>query len=179
MAAFGEKGERHPHVVLYRELESFGEKGQPVVLRVHSECMTGDVFSSMRCDCGAQLHASLGHFKEQGGLLIYLRQEGRGIGLVEKLKAYNLQEGGMDTFEANRALGHGEDERSYRDVAVILKHLGVSRVMLMTNNPAKEEALRRLGVEVAGRVPVVVGMHPENEEYFRAKREITGHWLPE
>lgn len=178
MSAFGEEGDHQPHVVLFRGLDELKAQGRPVLLRIHSECMTGDVFASNRCDCGQQLHMALHHFKEHGGMLIYLRQEGRGIGLVEKLRAYNLQEGGMDTFEANVALGHGEDDRLYGDAVAILKHFGLDRVRLMTNNPLKEQALSDMGIEVTECVPVVVPEHPDNEAYFRAKREIAGHRIP-
>jgi GTP cyclohydrolase II len=139
--------------------------------------MTGDVFASLRCDCGAQLDAALAHIGEHGGLLIYLRQEGRGIGLVEKLKAYNLQEEGLDTFAANAALGHPEDGRDYQPAAEILKTLGIARVQLMTNNPEKVQGLISCGVEVVDRLPIEVGKHPENDAYLRAKRLLSGHFL--
>ena len=177
VSAFGEEGDRTPHVVLHRGIEATLESGSPLAVRIHSECMTGDVFASRRCDCGPQLHTALRHFKEHGGMLIYLRQEGRGIGLVEKLKAYNLQEGGMNTFEANVAMGHEEDARDYADAAEILGHYGVREIELLTNNPKKVEAMRGHGITVARRMPVVVPTNPHNAEYMKAKEEITGHFL--
>ncbi len=177
ISAFGLEGDRTPHVVLHREVREAVEAGAHVPVRIHSECMTGDIFASKRCDCGAQLHAALQHFKEEGGMLIYLRQEGRGIGLVEKLKAYNLQDEGMNTFEANVARGHREDERDYADAAAILKHFGVKRIHLLTNNPEKERAMLTHGIAVERRVPVIMPTNPHNEDYMRAKEEITGHIL--
>mgnify|MGYP006146621127 FL=1 len=172
--AFGEAGDRFPHVVLRGERSPASDV---VDVRIHSECMTGDVFASLRCDCGAQLDAALAHIGEHGGLLIYLRQEGRGIGLVEKLKAYNLQEEGLDTFAANAALGHPEDGRDYQPAAEILKTLGIARVQLMTNNPEKVQGLISCGVEVVDRLPIEVGKHPENDAYLKAKRLLSGHFL--
>ena len=172
--AYGEEGDRYQHVVLHRNLEKL--KPGRVPLRIHSECMTGDLFGSRRCDCGAQLVAALDHFKQHGGILIYLRQEGRGIGLVEKLRAYNLQDEGMDTFEANVARGHAEDAREYDAAVAILKQLGVESVGLLTNNPEKVKALEIAGLEV-DRIPVSVGAHQDNAAYLKAKADITGHWL--
>jgi len=166
-----------PHVVLERGVSDALEQGNPIPVRIHSECMTGDVFASRRCDCGEQLQFSLEHFKENGGLLIYLRQEGRGIGLVEKLRAYNLQDEGLNTFEANVARGHGEDERDYAAALEILGHFSVARIRLMTNNPLKEEALVAGGIEVVERIPVTVRRNAENAAYLKAKEEITGHFL--
>lgn len=173
--AFGNEGDRFPHVVLHRGL---GDKktGEPVNVRVHSECMTGDVFASSRCDCGEQLAMALQHFKEQGGVLIYLRQEGRGIGLVEKLRAYNLQDDGMDTFEANRAGGHADDERNYDDALTILKALGIDNITLLTNNPEKIGHLEKAGIQVSRR-PCLTKVTADNGDYLRAKSEITGHWM--
>ena len=172
--AFGEAGDRFPHVGLRGERSPASDV---VDVRINSECMTGDVFASLRCDCGAQLDAALAHIGEHGGLLIYLRQEGRGIGLVEKLKAYNLQEEGLDTFAANAALGHPEDGRDYQPAAEILKTLGIARVQLMTNNPEKVQGLISCGVEVVDRLPIEVGKHPENDAYLKAKRLLSGHFL--
>lgn len=174
ISAFGAEGDRFPHVVLHRGLDAFEEK--PVPTRVHSECMTGDVFASARCDCGPQLDQALAHFKEHGGILIYLRQEGRGIGLVEKLRAYNLQDEGMDTFEANEAMGHQADGRDYDAAVLILQHLGVQSVELLTNNPEKVEALKNAGFEVQ-RKSVQVPRTKDNAAYLKAKEEITGHLL--
>jgi len=177
ISAFGVEGDMQPHVVLERGVSDALEQGNPIPVRIHSECMTGDVFASRRCDCGEQLQFSLEHFKENGGLLIYLRQEGRGIGLVEKLRAYNLQDEGLNTFEANVARGHGEDERDYAAALEILGHFSVARIRLMTNNPLKEEALVAGGIEVVERIPVTVRRNEENAAYLKAKEEITGHFL--
>ncbi|HCZ07700.1 MAG TPA: GTP cyclohydrolase II [Flavobacteriales bacterium] len=175
IGAFGRGGEEFPHVVLHRGVEQALESESPLAVRIHSECMTGDVFASHRCDCGEQLHNALDHFKRHGGMLIYLRQEGRGIGLVEKLKAYNLQDEGLDTYEANAAMGHGEDEREYTDAVEILSHYGVKAVRLLTNNPSKEQAVRNAGVNVVERLTLRGTETPDNAAYLRAKREITGH----
>lgn len=177
ISAFGVEGDMQPHVVLERGVSDALEQGKPIPVRIHSECMTGDVFASRRCDCGEQLQYSLEHFKENGGLLIYLRQEGRGIGLVEKLRAYNLQDEGLNTFEANVARGHGEDERDYAAALEILGHFSVARIRLMTNNPLKEEALVAGGIEVVERIPVTMRRNAENAAYLKAKEEITGHFL--
>ena len=177
ISAFGQEGERFPHVVLHRGVKEALASNEPVDVRVHSECMTGDVFASQRCDCGEQLHSALGHFKQHGGMLIYLRQEGRGIGLVDKLRAYNLQDEGMDTYEANSAMGHGEDEREYTGATGILAHYGIETVRLLTNNPLKEKALKLAGVHVAERLPLRGTETVDNADYLRAKREITGHFL--
>jgi GTP cyclohydrolase II len=150
----------------------------PVEVRVHSECMTGDVFSSSRCDCGAQLDTSLFKLQEEGGVLIYLRQEGRGIGLVEKLKAYNLQDEGLDTYEANVNLGHPEDGRSFETAIEVLRYLKVKKIKLLTNNPDKVEAFDSIeDIEVVERVPLQVGSVPENEEYLKSKRLVKGHFF--
>ena len=153
--------------------------GGPVLVRPHSECLTGDVFGSCRCDCGEQLDASLRFLQEQGrGVLLYLRQEGRGIGLTNKIHAYALQEQGLDTVEANLALGLPEDMRDYRVAAEMLLDLGVRRARLLTNNPAKIESLERYGVEVVERVPLRIPPNPSNLGYLRTKREKMGHLLP-
>ena len=153
--------------------------GQPVLVRLHSECLTGDVFGSARCDCGEQLEDSLWYLQQQGrGLLLYLRQEGRGIGLTNKIRAYGLQDRGYDTVEANLALGLPADARDYRDAAAMLHDLGVSRVRLLTNNPAKIEGLARHGIEVVERLPLAVMPNPANLRYLRTKREKMGHLLP-
>ena len=151
---------------------------QAVEVRIHSECMTGDVFSSSRCDCGAQLDTSLLKLQQDGGVLIYLRQEGRGIGLVEKLKAYNLQDDGLDTYEANVNLGHPEDGRSFETAIEVLKHLQVSKIKLLTNNPDKVRAFDLVdSIEVVERLPLQVGELPENEDYLEAKRLVKGHFF--
>lgn len=178
IVAYGQEGEVFPHVVLHRGMEGKDLKEERVSVRIHSECMTGDVFGSARCDCGAQLSQSLSHFKSNGGVLIYLRQEGRGIGLVEKLRAYNLQDDGMNTFEANEARGHQADGRDYAAAVDILKDLGVTKVDLLTNNPEKMEALEAAGFDVQRR-SVTVEMTADNAAYLKAKADITGHFLTE
>jgi 3,4-dihydroxy 2-butanone 4-phosphate synthase / GTP cyclohydrolase II len=155
------------------------DDGEPVLVRAHSECLTGDVFGSARCDCGEQLDDSLRFLQEQGrGVLLYLRQEGRGIGLTKKISAYALQEQGLDTVEANHALGLPEDMRDYRAAAEMLLDLGVRQAWLLTNNPAKIEGLERHGVEVVERVPLWVSPNPSNLGYLRTKREKMGHLFP-
>jgi GTP cyclohydrolase II len=145
-------------------------KDRPVPLvRPHSECLTGDVFGSQRCDCGPQLREAVERIAAAGGFLLYLRQEGRGIGLYTKLDAYALQDSGMDTYEANVALGHGEDERDYTAAAQMLAALGVDRFALLTNNPDKTEQLTRLGATVTQRVPTGVYLSPTNAGYLAAK----------
>ena len=150
-----------------------------VLVRAHSECLTGDVLGSSRCDCGEQLADSLRFLQEERcGILLYLRQEGRGIGLAKKISAYALQEQGLDTVEANLALGLPEDMRDYRVAAEMLLDLGVSRVRLITNNPAKIEGLERYGVEVVARIPLRMAPNPSNLGYLRTKREKMGHLYP-
>ena len=175
MMAFGEEGELHPHLVLVSNNPQGGQGA--VLVRIHSECMTGDVFGSQRCDCGDQLNRALARIGNEGGCLIYLRQEGRGIGLVEKMKAYNLQDEGLDTIAANEALGHESDSRVYDAANQILRELGFERIRLLTNNPSKVEALKSLGIEVVERVPLVVDAIPENEGYLAIKKTLMGHWL--
>lgn len=151
---------------------------EPVLTRVHSECLTGDVFGSRRCDCGEQLDEAFSRIAQIGrGLVLYLRQEGRGIGLLEKLKAYNLQDDGYDTVDANLALGHEADGRDYSVAAEMLASLGISQVRLMTNNPAKVDALRELGLEVSERVPLVIAANPDNRNYLKTKLERMHHML--
>jgi GTP cyclohydrolase II len=149
---------------------------EPLV-RPHSECLTGDVFGSQRCDCGAQLREAVERIADSGGFLLYLRQEGRGIGLYPKLDAYALQDGGMDTYEANVALGHREDERSYLVAAQMLRALGASRVALLSNNPDKARQLGRLGVTVTERVPTGVHLSTANARYLATKAGRGGHTL--
>ncbi|HZN76306.1 MAG TPA: GTP cyclohydrolase II [Micromonosporaceae bacterium] len=143
--------------------------GSAPLVRLHSECLTGDVFGSQRCDCGAQLREAVERVTKAGGFLLYLRQEGRGIGLYTKLEAYELQDVGLDTYEANIALGHAEDERDYSSAAQMLGALGVDRVALLTNNTDKVEQLRRLGVTVTAQVPTSVHLSPTNAGYLAAK----------
>ncbi len=149
-----------------------------VPVRIHSECLTGDVFGSRRCDCGEQLDMALQKINEIGyGVLIYLRQEGRGIGLLKKLQAYNLQDEGMDTVDANVHLGHLPDEREYDLAALILKDLQVSSVNLMTNNPNKIEELQRLGIDVKERIAIEIPAHLDNQSYLKTKAEKMAHLL--
>lgn len=147
------------------------------LVRPHSECLTGDVFGSERCDCGPQLREAVERIAATGGYLLYLRQEGRGIGLYAKLDAYALQDGGLDTYEANLALGRGEDERDYTAAAQMLKALDAGRIRLLSNNPDKARQLAALGVDVAERVPTGVHLSESNIRYMRAKVERTGHTL--
>ena len=150
-----------------------------VLVRPHSECLTGDVFGSRRCDCGEQLAASLRLLQAEGrGVLLYLRQEGRGIGLTNKILAYAYQDRGYDTVEANLALGLPADRRDYADAAAMLRDLGVRRARVLTNNPLKVAGLRRYGIEVVERVPLVVPPNPTNLRYLSTKRQKMGHLLP-
>lgn len=146
-------------------------QGQAGVLtRIHSECFTGDVLGSLRCDCGPQLHESLAMIARRGsGVVLYMRQEGRGIGLLEKLRAYNLQDEGFDTVDANLRLGHPADARDYSTAALILQHLGVASVDLITNNPDKLDSLQQLGMKVDQRIPLVVEITPESRNYIQTK----------
>lgn len=150
----------------------------PVLVRVHSECLTGDVFGSLRCDCGPQLNAALNAIVEHGwGVLLYLRQEGRGIGLHAKIQAYHLQDEGADTLDANLMLGLPADGRNYAVAADMLTHLGISDVNLMTNNPEKVTQLQEHGINVVQRTPLVVGVTEENRAYLVTKRERMGHHI--
>lgn len=151
--------------------------GTPPLVRLHSECLTGDVLGSARCDCGPQLREAVERIGAEGGILCYLRQEGRGIGLYAKLDAYALQDRGLDTYAANVALGRGEDERDYGAAAQMLDALGVRRVRLLSNNPDKARQLGWLGIDVDERVPTGVFERPENRRYLQAKRDHTGHAL--
>jgi GTP cyclohydrolase II len=149
---------------------------EPVLTRLHSECLTGDSLFSLRCDCGFQLEAAFQAIAENGsGLLLYLRQEGRGIGLGNKIRAYALQDQGADTVEANEQLGFAADLRSYEAAVAMLAHLGVGSVQLMTNNPRKEEGLRQGGIEVVQRIPIVRGHNAHNASYLSTKASRMGH----
>ncbi|MBC7297448.1 MAG: GTP cyclohydrolase II [Demequina sp.] len=151
--------------------------GEPPLVRPHSECLTGDVLGSERCDCGPQLREAVERIAEVGGFLLYLRQEGRGIGLYAKLDAYALQDVGLDTYEANTALGHGEDERDYAPAAQMLHAVGADRIRLLSNNPDKAAQLKRLGVRVEERVTTGVHLTDANARYLAAKVDHTGHTL--
>ncbi len=152
--------------------------GQPVLARVHSECLTGDALFSMRCDCGAQLQSAMQQIAEEGrGALLYLRQEGRGIGLLNKIKAYKLQDQGADTVEANEQLGFGADMRDYSICEVMLAHKGISSLRLMTNNPRKVKALSDQGIDVTERIPLHTGQNPHNAKYLATKAGKLGHLM--
>ena len=153
------------------------DDGRVPLIRPHSECLTGDVFGSERCDCGAQLREAVERIAAAGGFLLYLRQEGRGIGLYSKLEAYALQEHGIDTYDANLALGHEEDERSYVAAAQMLHTLGVSRVALLSNNPDKARQLSDCGVTVVEQVPTLVHVSAANHRYLETKARRGGHTL--
>ena len=151
---------------------------EPVLVRVHSSCATGDIFGSMRCDCGDQLHEALRMIEQEGrGAVIYLNQEGRGIGLMDKMRAYKLQEDGMDTVDANICLGHQADERDYGVGAQILRHLGISKMRLISNNPVKRVGLEAYGLSVVENVPIEIKPNPYNEFYMKTKKERMGHTL--
>ncbi len=150
----------------------------PVLVRVHSSCATGDIFGSMRCDCGDQLHEALRMIEKEGrGAVIYLNQEGRGIGLMDKMRAYKLQENGMDTVDANICLGHQADERDYGVGAQILRHLGITKMRLISNNPVKRVGLAAYGLTVVANVPIEIKTNPYNEFYMKTKKERMGHIL--
>jgi len=175
MHGFLEPGTGKEHVVL-----TMGDvaDGQPVLGRLHSECLTGDALFSLRCDCGFQLEAALKAIAEEGrGALLYLRQEGRGIGLMNKIRAYHLQDGGADTVEANEQLGFGADQRDYGICQPILKHLGITSLRLLTNNPRKVKALESYGLNVTERLPLEFGLNPHNSKYLATKAGKLGHML--
>lgn len=170
------------HVALvHGDVQAAAAGGSPVMVRLHSECLTGDVFGSRRCDCGPQLQASMAAIRSEGaGVVVYLRgHEGRGIGLLHKLQAYALQDAGRDTVDANLELGFGEDERDYAAGAQILRDLGITSVRLLTNNPDKASQLETYGVKVTERIGVSITPTPENIEYLRTKAERMGHDLPD
>jgi GTP cyclohydrolase II len=153
------------------------EQTQLPLVRLHSECLTGDVFGSQRCDCGAQLREAVERISATGGYLLYLRQEGRGIGLYEKLDAYVLQDGGLDTYDANIALGHLADERDYTAAAQMLAALGIGTIALLSNNPDKASQLEALGIRVVERVPTLVHLSPTNVRYLETKLHRGAHTL--
>ena len=147
------------------------------LVRIHSECLTGEVLGSLRCDCAAQLSRAMEHISEEGGVLIYLRQEGRGIGLTEKIRAYALQDEGLDTVDANIELGHQGDERDYAIAAAILKDLGISGIRLMTNNPGKSQAILQEGINIKDLVRIEIEPEAESRAYLAAKKKRFGHKL--
>jgi GTP cyclohydrolase II len=160
-----------------RALTKSAAGGRGPLVRPHSECLTGDVFGSQRCDCGPQLREAAERITEQGGFLLYLRQEGRGIGLYAKLDAYALQDAGLDTYEANVALGRGEDERDYSAAAQMLLALGADRIRLLSNNPDKAAQLAERGIEVTQRIPTGVHMSSANVRYLATKASHTAHTI--
>lgn len=173
LVAFKEKSTQREHLAL---IKGEWQKDEPVLTRVHSSCFTGDILGSLRCDCGEQLHKAMQMVDQEGkGIILYMNQEGRGIGLVNKLKAYKLQEEGMDTVQANIHLGFGTDERDYGVGAQILRHLDVTRLRLMSNNPKKRAGLKGYGLEIVDIVPIEVKSNPHNEKYLQTKRDKMGH----
>ena len=163
-----------PHIAFISENTDLSK---PTLVRIHSECMTGDVFGSLRCDCGEQLDEAMNIIGKRGGIVVYLRQEGRGIGLINKMKAYNLQDHGYDTAEANIKLGFEVDARKFNMAIEILNDLGVSSLQLLTNNPIKMSSFQGSGIKMVGRVPLEVKPHKENEKYLRTKKEVMGHLI--
>lgn len=173
LVAFSEKDTANEHLAL---IKGTWEKDEPVLVRVHSSCFTGDILGSFRCDCGEQLHASMQMVEKEGrGAILYMNQEGRGIGLLNKLKAYKLQENGMDTVEANLHLGFPMDKRDYGIGAQILRHLGVTKLRLISNNPKKRAGLLGYGIEIVDSVPIEIAPNPHNEKYLQTKRDKLGH----
>ncbi len=175
MVAFTQLNTQENHIAL---IKGSWEEQEPILVRVHSSCITGDIFGSCRCDCGPQLHKSMEMIEAEGkGVIIYMNQEGRGIGLINKLKTYNLQENGMDTVDANLALGFKMDERDYGVGAQILRSLGVRKMRLMTNNPTKRAGLIGYGLEVVENVPIEIASNEHNELYLKTKRDKMGHTI--
>ncbi|GAB2654645.1 bifunctional 3,4-dihydroxy-2-butanone-4-phosphate synthase/GTP cyclohydrolase II [Flavihumibacter cheonanensis] len=175
MVAFREKHTNNEHIAL---IKGEWEKDEPVLVRVHSSCFTGDILGSLRCDCGEQLHKALQLVETEGkGVVLYMNQEGRGIGLMNKLRAYKLQEEGMDTVEANLHLGFPMDKRDYGVGAQILRHLQISKLKLISNNPKKRAGLMGYGIEIVDTVPIRVNPNPHNERYLQTKRDKLGHKL--
>jgi GTP cyclohydrolase II len=169
-----EENDPTPHIALISENTDIIK---PTLVRIHSECMTGDVFGSLRCDCGEQLDEALSIIGKRGGIVVYLRQEGRGIGLINKMKAYNLQDHGYDTAEANIKLGFEVDARKFNIAIEILKDLEITSLQLLTNNPIKMSSFKGSGIKMVGRVPLEVKPHKENEKYLRTKKEVMGHLI--
>jgi 3,4-dihydroxy 2-butanone 4-phosphate synthase/GTP cyclohydrolase II len=177
LIAFGEKNSKSEHLAL---VKGKWQKNEPVLVRVHSSCFTGDMLGSLRCDCGDQLHKAMEMVNEEGkGAILYMSQEGRGIGLLNKLKAYQLQEQGMDTVEANIHLGFQMDERDYGIGAQILRHLGITKLRLLSNNPKKRVGLVGYGLEIVENLPIEINPNPHNEKYLKTKRDKLGHEILE
>jgi 3,4-dihydroxy 2-butanone 4-phosphate synthase/GTP cyclohydrolase II len=173
LIAFQEKNTSNEHLAL---IKGDWKEGEPVMVRVHSSCFTGDILSSLRCDCGEQLHRAMEMVEKEGkGAILYMNQEGRGIGLLNKLKAYRLQEEGMDTVEANLHLGFQMDQRDYGVGAQILRHLNISKIKLISNNPKKRVGLLGYGLEVVDNVPLSIDPNPHNKRYLETKRDKLGH----
>ncbi len=172
MAYSNDKGEPMPHLVYLASVTDFNK---PVNVRIHSECLTGDLLGSFRCDCGEQLEASMKYIAENGGLIIYLRQEGRGIGLINKLKAYNLQDKGVNTKDANIQLGFAADARSFEHAVEILNDLGIKSIHLLTNNPLKIDAIEASNIRLISRIPIEIPAKKENKFYLETKRDLMGH----
>nr|WP_298892085.1 GTP cyclohydrolase II [uncultured Acinetobacter sp.] len=174
ISVFQDPETKEEHVALSVGLDQFSD--EPTLVRVHSECLTGDAFSSLKCDCGPQLNATMELIQQQGrGAILYLRQEGRGIGLTNKIRAYALQDQGHDTVDANLLLNLPADARRYDMTTIMLKQLGIHKVKLITNNPNKIQSLKKLGIDVVDRLPLVVGKNPFNETYLRTKRDRMDH----
>jgi GTP cyclohydrolase II len=163
-----------PHLAFLHEKLSGKED---VLVRIHSECMTGDVFESLRCECGFQLRKSFKMVSEKGGIVVYLRQEGRGIGLIEKLKAYELQDKGLNTVEANVKLGHAPDARSFDLGIQILEDLGIISIRLLTNNPDKIKAIEDSTIQLKERIPLIIEPTENNKDYMETKKKLLGHML--
>ncbi len=174
--AISDQVERKEHAVLLKKAV-WNEENVPT--RIHSECLTGDAFGSLKCDCREQLILSLKYIEKHGGILIYLRQEGRGIGFINKIKAYSLQDQGLDTVEANLALGFKSDLRKYDVAAEVLKILGVKSIQLLTNNPDKIKQLKQLGIKITSRIPLIAKPNEFNYRYLIAKKEKSGHLIDE
>lgn len=173
LVAFQEKNSSNEHLAL---LKGTWKPDEPVMVRVHSSCFTGDILGSLRCDCGEQLHKAMQMVQAEGkGVILYMNQEGRGIGLLNKLKAYRLQEEGMDTVEANLHLGFQTDQRDYGVGAQILRHIGVTKLRLLTNNPKKRVGLIGYGLEIVDNIPLKIEPNPHNEKYLQTKRDKMGH----
>ena len=172
---FRQKSNGLEHIAL---IKGSWEKDEPVLVRVHSSCMTGDIFGSMRCECGDQLHKAMELIEKEGkGVVVYMNQEGRGIGLMSKIAAYKLQENGLDTVDANIHLGFDADERDYGVGAQILREVGVSKIKLITNNPKKRIGLEGYGLEIVENIPIEIKTNPYNEKYMKTKKERMGHNL--